>query len=134
MKKQSSVRLGLVTLVALSTALLSACVSRADQTAAPALLVDLTEQNRQQLAAVVAKALHRDKVLLAPDALTQTNQLIITRAPKRTLTQNPVMGRSEENAEYFELLKKGDSCFLLLRSSQQLYPLKGMRCNSNSGE
>ena len=128
MIQRTKFSLGLLTLTALASTILPACASRAGQTAAPAVLVDLTEQNRRQLASVVAKALHRDKVLLAPDALTQTDLLIITRAPRRTLNQNPVMGRSEEKGEYFNLKKENDRCFLIHQSTQEIYPLKDVHC------
>ena len=97
-----------------------------------AVIEQHTEESIAELHSIVTQALNVNKILLAPDALTQSNRLIIERKTHRTLEQGVVMGRSEEIPDIFKLKLKGTECILLHPASNRSWPLLKSRCKAVS--
>lgn len=79
----------------------------------PAVLVNPSEQDRIRLSRIVAEALHRPSILLAPDALTAESTLIIEPVRPRDQSGLPLNGRELGRPERFDLAKGGACCLLI---------------------
>ena len=92
----------------------AACRHLAADDDRPAVLVAPTDAVRAELRAALAAALGQAPVAIADDALTQTNVLVIERAPVRELENRPLDGRViEPTAQRFELVLVAGECVLL---------------------
>jgi hypothetical protein len=79
----------------------------------PAVLVNPTDEVRTELRAALTAALGQAPIAVADDALTQTNILVIDRAPVRELENRPLDGRIvESTAQRFELVVTSGECVL----------------------
>jgi hypothetical protein len=109
--------------------MLAGCRHVATGEEAPALLVDPTAAVRAELRAALTAALGRAPVAIADDALTQTNVLIIERAPVRELEDRPLDGRVlEPTVQRFELVLASGECVLLRRSDSWRMRLATATC------
>jgi len=109
---------------------LTGCKSLAEQPMVDAIIVNPTRESRAELLSIVTQTLNVKKILLAQDALTESNRLIIERKYHRTLEQGVVMGRSEEIPEIFKLKIKGSKCIFLHPASNQSWPLLKSQCKA----
>jgi hypothetical protein len=95
----------------------------------PAVLVDPTDAVRAELHAALTAALGRAPVAIADDALTQTNVLIIERAPVRELDGRPLDGRVlEPTVHRFELVLATGQCVLVRPSDAWRMRLASATC------
>jgi hypothetical protein len=100
--------------VALALTIAAGCGHLAAEDEQPAVLVDPTDAVRAELRAALTAALGQAPVAIAGDALTQTNVLIIDRAPVRELENRPLDGRVlESTAQRFELVLASGECVLI---------------------
>ncbi len=123
----------LLSLFLLITAgLLTACSSTSLNTAipnVPARIVAVNNSSKAELQRIVANALNLSKVLLAGDALTHGNVLIIEQ--KRLLGINTHSRKAiNERAKpsVFRLVKSGDNCVLILQGTNKRWALKKTQC------
>jgi hypothetical protein len=98
----------------LALAIAAGCRHLAADEQQPAVLVDPTDSVRAELRAALTAALGRAPVAIADDALTQTNVLIIERAPLRGPDGRPLDGRVlEPTVHRFELVLVSSECVLV---------------------
>lgn len=109
---------------------LAGCKSMAEQSMVDALIEQHSEESMAELHSIVTQALNVKKILLAPDALTQSNRLVIERKYHRTIEQGVVMGRSKEMPEVFKLKLKGKECILLHPATDRSWSLLKSRCRA----
>ena len=75
------------------------------------------------------RSLGQAPVAIAADALTQTNVLVIDRAPVRELENRPLDGRVlEPTAQRFELVLASGECVLVRPSDSWRMRLAGAAC------
>ena len=98
----------------------------------PAIIVNATPESRAALAKAVSEALNGAPVKLAVDALTKTDVLIIEREHPRDPAGHPLDGREREMPEHFQLVKSGDQCILVHRSTERRFPLADVACSAFS--
>ena len=114
--------------------LVSGCATRESQldppaeADPPALLVAPSSETRHELAHAVSEALNGASVHVADDALTTDSYLIITRAERRDAAGRPLLGRSTERPERFDLVKHDDACILVQERTARRWRLKSARC------
>ena len=95
----------------------------------PAVLVDPTDAVRAELRAALTAALGQAPVAIADDALTQTNVLIIERAPVRDLEGRPLDGRVlDPTVHRFELVMVSGECLLVRPSDAWRMRLASAQC------
>jgi hypothetical protein len=113
----------------LALTLAAGCGHLAADEGRPAVLVDPTDEVRTELRAALTAALGQAPVAIADDALTQTNVLIIDRAPIRDLENRPLDGRIvESTAQRFELVVTSDECVLQRPSDSWSVRLASATC------
>ncbi len=117
-------------LLFISVLSLAGCKSMAEQPMVDAVIKKHSEESMAEIHSIVTQALNVKKILLAPDALTQSNRLIIERKMHRTLQQGVLMGRSEEMPEIFKLKLKGKECILFHPASNRSWPLLKNQCKT----
>jgi hypothetical protein len=108
--------------------ILAACRSDAVQPDQPARIVDADDASRAALRAAVNSELNSD-VLLAADALTDSDLLIVDRRKTDRIGAPGAQGRIMEHRPiHFRLVLSGDDCVLVDTRDQSRTLLKDTRC------
>ncbi len=93
---------------------LVSCESHSRAESVPAIVVDPTEDTRQELRSVVMRMLNGAPVTLAADALTASSLLTVERKPRPGLQgSRPATGRMMERPEQFRLVRSNGECVLV---------------------
>jgi hypothetical protein len=93
-----------------------------------AVIVSPSDASRTELARVVREALHGAPVMLADDALTTSNTLIIEHANPRDAQGLPLDGRSLYRPERFELFARKSRCVLVQSRTGRRWTLRHTVC------
>lgn len=117
---------GIVPLACL--AMVGACRAAGNAEERPAMLAAPTPQVISTLAHTVSKALGGRHVLLAPDALMHTSELIIEPAPQRSLQGRIESGRTQAMPDKFHLIMHADKCILIQDRGGRRFELRGAHC------
>ena len=115
-------------LSALASSLVVACATPPAEAGQAALIVQPTAQSRAALHSAVVKALHRDRVTLADDALTADSVLLIEPVRLRDAAGLPLQGRETRTPERFRLVKSGRSCVLVHERTHARLELPDTQC------
>jgi len=115
--------------LAAAVALLAGCQSVTPGEAIPARIVDPDEASRTALESAVNQALGGD-VLLADDALTDTDVLIIERRTPATPEGRIATGRNMDLPVQFRLVLDGTECVLIDTRESVRYTLENTRCDT----
>jgi hypothetical protein len=94
----------------------------------PAVLIAPTAETRAELAHLVSEAMHGVPVRLAADALTTASELTVTRVERRDAAGHPLLGRSTERPERFQLLERGGRCILVEEGTGRRWALRSGIC------
>ena len=113
---------------------LAACTSLAPtRPGEPAVLSHPSKATTEKLSQAVSQMLGGRDVLLAPDVLTSSPELILDPRPQRSLaTPAGIMGRSQARPDHFALSKTGRHCILTHKESGKSMSLKGVACEAVS--
>jgi hypothetical protein len=123
------------TTVALAFAtLISGCQLLAEQSSAPATVIDATEKGMLEIKQVIGKALNSDSILFATEVLTERSIIAIENGSVRSIDKPNVMGRNEQLPHRFQLLKKGGNCLLKRLGTDQVWQLEQVKCEIISSE
>ena len=106
--------------------LLSACASGPSDV--PAIVVSPSTESQADLQRVVSTALSRENVLMARDALTETDLLIIERKPHRSNSGQLLDDRSMAFPDHFRLILVDNRCMLLHVQTERRWLLENTRC------
>lgn len=113
---------------AFAMVLLSSCRTPQPGAGVPALIVNPTQQGREELARAIGEALDGATVMLADDALTAESTLAIERQSRRDPNGLLAQGRERAMPEQFQLVKLGDRCALVHQRTGKQFPLPGVEC------
>jgi len=95
----------------------------------PARIIAVNKSSRTELQRIVSTALNIPSVLLANDALTKTNILIIEQKRRFGLNTNKHQAINErEKPSVFRLVKEGARCVLTLQGTDKRWVLKNTKC------
>lgn len=94
----------------------------------PAVLSAPSEATLPVLTSAVSQALNGRSVLLGADSLTTRSTLIIERKIHIGPDGHPIMGRSTEKPDHFQLLKRGDLCYLRHEETGNEQVLENVKC------
>lgn len=109
---------------------LSACNIDSVKPDTPAIIVDPTPESREELLRVVSWALNDAEVLLADDALTHGNTLIIERKLIKDAEGNLAQGRELGMLERFQLFIDDGACILEHQNGGERWQLKHTACKA----
>ncbi len=107
----------------------AACHPRAAPLDVPAVVTHPTAESRAELAQVVGRALGREAVTLADDALTADDVLVVDRTLRRDAQGRPLDGRQTGRPERFRLVQNGPRCVLLHEGSGRRFALQSTTCS-----
>ncbi len=108
---------------------LAACHGRAAPRDVPAVITHPTAQSRAELARVVSRALDRETVTLADDALTADGTLIVERTRRRDAQGLPFDGRETGQPDRFRLVQNGARCVLVHERTGRRWTLRSATCS-----
>lgn len=80
------------------------------------------------MARAIGEATGSAPALLAPEALTADDTLLLERGRGRAPDGLPLDGRSRDPGERFRLVRSGGRCVLVREPGAQRIPLPGVRC------
>ena len=106
-----------------------ACAA-APPASAPAAIIDSTPAGRADIRKAVASALGTD-VLVAKDALTTSNLLVIEPRRQQSIEGRVGGGRIMTPPDIFRLVLVGDRCVLVHARTGAAYPLENTRCRAS---
>jgi hypothetical protein len=115
------------TLVSVGLIILAGCQTMAAGDDAPARITNPTAASRAALQQAVNDALHTE-VVLADDALTHSNLLIIERKPPETMQGRLATGRNMDSAIQFRLVVNDSDCILIDTRDQTRHLLEDTTC------
>lgn len=118
----------LALVLACLTLWLASCKASPQAEEQPAVIANIEPKASVELNQVVAGALGRESVILADDALTQTDRLIIERKKHQSIEGGVLVGRSYEMPQQFRLVIKDSVCILIHEKTEKRYPLKQVSC------
>ena len=107
---------------------LVACAALSAAPEQAAVIVQTSVQSRAALQSAVGKALHRDGVTLADDALTSDSMLLIEPIRPRDATGLLLQGRETRAPEKFRLVTSGRDCILIHERTNQRQKLMHTQC------
>ena len=108
---------------------MAGCHAHPATTDVPAVLTHPTAESRAELRQAVARALNREAVTLADDALTADGTLIVERALRRDAQGRPLQGsETRDRPEHFRLVRNGSRCVLVHEGSGRRFTLKSATC------
>jgi hypothetical protein len=102
---------------------LTACQLQAVKQAA--LLDKPSQMAADQIGAIISQALNNKDVRLNQDIFSQTNVLIIERAP---LKANPHLLSADDKPNHFLLFKDNLGCYLYHRQAEKIWRLQEASC------
>lgn len=91
----------------------------------PAVLNQPSSVEVDKIASVIGLALDSDSIQLNEKIFSQSNELIIERAPIKT---NPYLLSIDDRPNHFLLLKGNSSCFIYHRQSEREWHLNDVKC------
>ncbi len=101
--------------------LLSGCVASSAERDVPAVITNPTPSSRGELKLAVQRVLHSNPILLADDALTESDLLSIDRVVRRDAEGRPLNGLDVRGRpELFRLVKAGNDCVLIYLGLEQI--------------
>ena len=94
----------------------------------PALLQNPSQLEVDKIEAVISQALDNKDVQLNQDIFSQTNTLIIERAP---LKANAHLASADDKPNHFQLFTDKLGCYLYHRQTEKIWRLQGSHCVPN---
>lgn len=91
----------------------------------PALLQNPSQLEINKIKALISQALDNKDVRLNQDIFSQTNMLIIERAP---LKANPHLLSAYDKPNHFQLFRDNLGCYLYHRQAEKIWRLQDSNC------
>ena len=113
-------------------AMLGACESQVPVADVPALIVKPTPASHGELVAIVSKAVGQQSVMVAHDALTLSNLLIIERRSMPNLDGHRDGRRMKEDIDGFRLVMSNSRCILIHTRDESRTVLKETSCREQN--
>ena len=114
-------------LISIGLIVVAGCQTMATGNDAPARITNPTAASRAALQQVVNDALHAE-VMLADDALTDSNILVIERNPPQTIQGRLATGRNMDTPIQFQLVINGTDCILIDTRDETRHLLENTTC------
>ena len=98
--------------------------------AKPAQLAESTETVREQLKKIISQETGISQIRISDNALMNSSFLIIERTTRQTISNPDLNGRELLLPYRFQLLIKGEQCFLVINDKNKHWLLNGVKCLS----
>lgn len=123
------------TLLALSvtaaTLVLTGCLAQNPEPTPKLQHALLVEPNSNEAAKAIAQLLHSSQVQLADDVFVTSSTVTLEQLNHTDAQGNPIMGKQLNMPDQFELMIKGERCFVRHLDSKATIELKQVRCKIN---
>ena len=114
-------------LISIGLIVVAGCQTMATGNDAPARITNPTATSRAALQQAINDALHAE-VMLADDALTDSNILVIVRNPPQTMQGRLATGRNMDTPVQFQLVTNNSDCILIDTRDESRHLLENTTC------
>ena len=114
-------------LISIGLIVVAGCQTMATGNDAPARITNPTATSRAALQQAINDALHAE-VMLADDALTDSNILVIERNPPQTMQGRLATGRNMDTPVQFQLVTNNSDCILIDTRDESRHLLENTTC------
>jgi hypothetical protein len=116
----------------LSNALLLGCAASADKPTPKLQHALLKEPQSELIAQGIARLMRSNAIAVAEDVFMTGSVMVVDNASKTDSLGNPIMGKQLNMPDKFELLIKGDTCFVRHLDSKATESLPDVKCKINN--
>lgn len=111
--------------------LLSGCLAQSSEPTPKLQHALLIEPNSAKVADAIAQLLHSSQVQLADDVFVTSSTVTLEQLNHKDPQGNPIMGKQLNMPDQFELVTKGERCFVRHLDSKATIELKQVLCKIN---
>ncbi|MAY57788.1 MULTISPECIES: hypothetical protein [Pseudoalteromonas] len=110
---------------------LSGCLAQSSEPTPKLQHALLIEPNSAKVADAIAQLLHSSQVQLADDVFVTSSTVTLEQLNHKDPQGNPIMGKQLNMPDQFELVTKGEHCFVRHLDSKATIELKQVLCKIN---
>jgi hypothetical protein len=117
----------------LSSTLLLGCAASADKPTPKLQHALLKEPQSELIAQGIARLMRSNAIAVSEDVFMTGSVMVVDNASKTDSLGSPIMGKQLNMPDKFELLIKGNTCFVRHLDSKATESLPGVKCKINNG-
>ncbi len=110
---------------------LSGCLAQSSEPTPKLQHALLIEPNSAKVADAIAQLLHSSQVQLADDVFVTSSTVTLEQLNHKDPQGNPILGKQLNMPDQFELVTKGEHCFVRHLDSKATIELKQVLCKIN---
>lgn len=110
---------------------LSGCLAQSSEPTPKLQHALLIEPNSAKVADAIAQLLHSSQVQLADDVFVTSSTVTLEQLNHKDPQGNPILGKQLNMPDQFELVTKGERCFVRHLDSKATIELKQVLCKIN---
>lgn len=95
-----------------------------------ALLVDMNDQTKLQITKIVSDSMKGKSVAIADTVFLKDNRMSITTNMSATFEGNPINGRVTDRPQHYQLMLRGNACYLVHEETGIEYSLENVKCKA----
>ena len=95
-----------------------------------ALLVDMNEDIKLQITKIVSDSMAGKSVRIADSVFSADSRMSVATNMTTTFEGNPINGRVTERPQHYQLMLRGQDCYILHEETGAEYPLLDVACKS----
>ena len=119
-----------IVFLALITFALVACKTMPEQEPVKALLTEMTEATQLQIVKAVSTSMNGKSVKISENSFSTDNRITVATNMSATFDGNPINGRVTERPQHYQLMLRGQDCYILHEETGAEYPLLDVACKS----
>lgn len=95
-----------------------------------ALLVDMNEDIKLQITKIVSDSMAGKSVRIADSVFSSDSRMSVATNMTTTFEGNPINGRVTDMPQHYQLMLRGQDCYILHEETGAEYPLLDVACKS----
>lgn len=107
---------------------LVACKTMTQQEPVKALLTEMTESTQLQIVKAVSTSMDGKSVSIADSVFSTENRMSVATNMSATFDGNPINGRVTELPQHYQLMMRGNACYLVHEETGTEYSLENVSC------
>lgn len=107
---------------------LVACKTMTQQEPVKALLTEMTESTQLQIVKAVSTSMDGKSVSIADSVFSTENRMSVATNMSVTFDGNPINGRVTELPQHYQLMMRGNACYLVHEETGTEYSLENVSC------
>ncbi len=121
--------LSIVSLVVITFTLM-ACKTMTQAEPVKALLIEMNETAQLQIVKAISTSMNGKSVKISDASFSSDNRISVATNMTATFEGNPINGRVSELPQHYQLMMRGNACYLLHEETATEYILEGVSCKA----